>query len=122
MAGDVVVVFTGEPLQQMIREGRSGHWKASKHRLSGCDWIVAARNRHTDWGARDIEHGSAFLIGRISAIRDSETRPGRHVVEFDRYAEIDLKEAWPGNQNPVTYLTFEDLKVKTGGLKWKMCR
>jgi hypothetical protein len=119
MTGDVVVVFTGESLQDLRQERSSGHWKASRSRLCRRNWIVATRNRHAVWSAQDVEHGTAFMVGHISGIKDSSKRPGRYIIEFDRYAEINLKRAWPGNQNPVTYLALENLHLNLRSLEWK---
>jgi hypothetical protein len=67
----------------------------------------------------DVEHGAAFLLGQITAIRDSKKEPGRYVLEFDRYAEVDLSYVWPGNQNPVTYSTLVDLKIRLEVLQFR---
>jgi hypothetical protein len=119
MSEDVVVVFTGESLERMRSEGGSARWRASKERLLRCSWILAMRNCRAEWCAKDVEHGTAFLIGRITGIRSSEKRPGRYVIEFDAYAAIDLKYVWPGNQNPVTYSSLVDLKIRPEALQFK---
>jgi hypothetical protein len=121
MESNVVIVFTGEPLETILEQRGSGQWRASAASLQHCSWLIATRNRHSRvWKVEDsIAHRAAFLIGHISEPRPSEKEPGRQVIGIDRYAEIEVANIWPGNQNPVAYSTLETLAVDLKTLDWR---
>src|SRR5271155_1166617 len=113
MAKDVVMVFTSKSLETMESEGGSGNWAARKDRLEHAKWLVAVRNRNSNWSQGDEAHGSAFLIGRITGAKPSPpSEPNRFVITFDEYAEIDIPKAWGNNRNPVTYTSLTDLGIR----------
>jgi hypothetical protein len=106
----------------MFSEGGSGNWRANEDKIRRCKWIVAARNRHTDWSEGDEEHGSAFLIGSIVGVKSSEYKKqlDRLVIVFNRYAKLDKPKVWPNNhRNPVAYTNLKALGIDEGQLKWK---
>jgi hypothetical protein len=116
---EVVVVFTGKSIETMRREGGSGNWTAHEARLRHCQFIVATRNMHAAWSEPGIAHGTGFLIGRISGVRKSLQEPGRLIIEFSEYADLNIPKLWPGNHNPVTYKTLEELRINPEELDWK---
>ena len=121
-AKDVVVVLTSKSLETMVKEGGSGNWRANENKLCRCHWIIAVRNRHSRRREGNEEHGSAFLIGRITGLKPSVNpeQPDRHVIAFDKYAQLDLPNAWrKGHRNPVAYATLEDLGIDPDKLKWR---
>jgi hypothetical protein len=118
METNTVMVFTGKSLNNFVDEGGSGDWTVRPNRIRNCRWLVAAKNQHADWSVGTEEHGTAFLIGQISGIRESD-EPGRSVIRFDRYAEINIPEAWPGQRNPVMYTTIDKIGIHPDALEWK---
>jgi hypothetical protein len=120
MSKDVVMVLTSKCLGTMLAEGGSGNWKANEDRIRRCRWIVAVRNRHTDWSEGKEEHGTAFLVGRVAGVKISAEHEDRLVIVFDRYAALNAPNVWPnGFRNPVCYTTLEDLGINSEELKWK---
>lgn len=120
MPKDVVMVFTSKSLETMKKEGGSGNWSARRDRLQHAQWIVAVRNRHSNWSQGDEPHGSAFLIGHVTGVKPSPpSRPNRFVIAFDRYAEIKIENAWGHGRNPVTYTSLSELGINPEQLDWK---
>ena len=114
------MVFTSKSLETMLREGGSGNWAANRDRLKHAKWIVATRNEKSNWNQGSEEHGSAFMIGRISGIRSAPNpEQNRFVVSFDRYADLNIANAWTGSRNPVTYTDLATLGIEPDILKWK---
>lgn len=117
---DVLMVFTSKSLATMKQEGGSGNWAANKERLRHAKWIVATRNEKSSWAQGDEGHGSAFLIGRVSGIKQAlAPEQNRFVVVFDRYAELSLPNAWTGSRNPVAYTDLDTLGISPDKLTWK---
>src|SRR5580692_1750476 len=110
MSDDVVMVLTSKCFETMVAEGGSGNWKANEDRIRRCRWVVAVRNRHSDWSEGKEEHGTAFLIGRVVGVKPSrhEDESDRLVIVFDRYATLNKPNAWPaGHRNPVAYSSLK---------------
>ena len=117
---DTVMVFTSKSLETMKQEGGSGNWAANKDRIKHAKWIVATRNQKSGWTQGTEGHGSAFLIGRVSGIKQSPApENNRYVILFDRYAELNVLDAWTGDRNPVAYTDLATLGIKPDELEWK---
>lgn len=117
---DVLMVFTSKSLETMQREGGSGNWAANKDRLKHAKWIVATRNEKSNWTQGNEEHGTAFMIGRISGIKAAPSpEQKRFVVSFDKYAKLNISNAWTGSRNPVTYTDLATLGINPETLEWK---
>lgn len=114
---DAVAVFSGKNLATMREEGGSGHWTASKERVANAQYLVCVRNRREQWAATDLEHGTAFLIGKVSGIAEAPYE-GRCVIKFSEYAEIHVPDAWKkltgGQRFPVAYSKADDLFTRLG--------
>jgi hypothetical protein len=119
MEPDVVMVLTSKSFDTMVAEGGSGDWRANEDQIRKCRWIVAARNRHSDWAQGDEAHGTAFLIGKIVGVKPSPDVPGRVVILFNQYADLNIPTAWDGQRNPVAYTTLNDLALDAAALDWK---
>jgi hypothetical protein len=114
-----VIVFTGESLEQLLANGKTGNWKAKRESLEKRRFVIATHNRRAEWGDRKGDHGAAFLVGRIVNIEESP-EPWRKAIVFDQYALVDIPAAWPtGNRNPVAYIKLSTLGIDPGKLEWK---
>ena len=40
----------------------------------------------------------------------------RIVINISKYAEINVPQAWPGNRNPVTYTSLDELGIGLANL------
>lgn len=123
----VVVVFTGKDLNIMHTEGGSGHWHAKTDRINDAEYLIAVRNRREKWAVKDLEHGTGFLIAKITGCFRSPENYDRNVITFDQYAEISIPKAWKmltdGQRYPVAYLEAQDAFLRIGIepelLEWK---
>jgi hypothetical protein len=43
--------------------------RAEREHIRRCRWLVAARNRHSDWSQGQEEHGAAFLVAYVTGIK-----------------------------------------------------
>lgn len=127
MAEDLVAVFTGKNLKnRMTAEGGSGHWIARVNRVRQARFLLCIRNRRETWAETDFEHGTAFLVARISGTSNSPHK-NRIVINFNEYAEINVANAWrictDGQRYPVAYLDADkvqkDLGLDFASLVWK---
>jgi len=127
MAEDLVAVFTGKNLKNgMTAEGGSGHWIARENRVRQAQYLLCIRNRRETWAETDFEHGTAFLVARISGTSNSP-HDNRIVINFNEYAEIEVANAWhictKGQRYPVAYLNADkvqkDLGLDFTSLIWK---
>jgi hypothetical protein len=121
---DTIIVFTSKPFETMIIEGGSGYWSANKKRIEKCKYIVTTKsNTLREHFPSDIKisQGSAFLIGKISGIAEKENK--RLLIQFSEYAEINIKDSWTGNRNPVAYIDIDIFSEENGldisKLEWK---
>lgn len=124
---NAVVVFTGKDLNIMTAEGGSGYWLAKAERLNDAKYLIAVRNRRETWAVKDLEHGTGFLIAKITGCFKNPDYDDRNVITFEEYAEISVKKAWKmltgGQRYPVAYLTAEEAFSRIGitleQLEWK---
>lgn len=109
-------VFTHESLEDILRQGGSGNWVTSADRLKEYSFAVLTRNSRHPSAPADVEHGSAFLVGKISRVREVKEIAGngkpRIFMELSAYAEINVPHAWGKSQNPVWYTDLATLGIQ----------
>lgn len=127
MKNNLVAVFTGKNLANgMTADRGSGHWAARRERVMEAEYLLCVRNRRESWAEADHEHGTAFLVAKISSVSSSEYA-GRIIINFEQYAEIQIADAWHlctgGQRYPVAYLDAakvqQDLNLNFKSLEWK---
>ena len=123
---DTVIVFTAKNLADTFRQGGSGNWKLNSERVKKCDFAILTANNHHKKSTHSREdHGTAFLIGKISGVTPDayddlgEREHGRWIIRFSEYAELDIPSFWGGFQNPIKYADLSDLDVDLDSLEWK---
>ncbi|AYJ48573.1 hypothetical protein [Rhodococcus sp. P1Y] len=119
---DTVAVFTGKSLDSILREGGSQSWKLDAGRARKCHYVVCTQNAHNVEAYADgtEDHGSAFLVGRISRIVPATAgEPSRWKIQFSEYARISIPNVWTGDRNPVRYTTLVDLGIDLRGAKFE---
>jgi hypothetical protein len=123
---DTVIVFTAKDLSELFSIGGSGNWKLDSERVKKCSYAILTANSHHKKSTHSLdEHGSAFLIGKISGVTPDayddlgEREDGRWIIRFSEYAELNIPSFWGGFQNPVKYTDLNDLDVDLESLEWK---
>jgi hypothetical protein len=129
MAHSGVVVFTGKSTGTLLAEGGSSCWVVDTARVRRCDYVICTWNTTSEMGEDEgVPRGTAFLIGEISGTRPCRRapKPGRahlkgHVIEFSRYARLNIPNVWPGQRQPVMYVDDVEqlLGLKLAELKWR---
>jgi len=112
-----IIVFTAESKDEIISNGGSQSWAVSRKRAQQQEFLVCVRNANNELSDGDEQHGSAFLIGRISDVvfashprRSHEI--GRWMIKISAYVEIDLADVWRGWRNPIRYSSLEGIGIE----------
>lgn len=115
-----VVVFTRKSFEEMLEQGGSGDWLANEGSLGRCSYLLATANAHAKNSPfPGQQHAHAFLLGKISGVKDAPDNPGRRIILFDEYAEVDLPDAWGGQRNPVRYTDLSEFGIDLQQITWK---
>ncbi|WP_429205683.1 hypothetical protein [Massilia sp. UYP11] len=104
-----VVVMTARGPDRILQEGGSQAWVLNPKNAVKHDYLITVQNRHNgQWGGATEPHGTAFLIGKISAVVPSPEpkSKGRYLVRISEYARISVPSKWRGS-NPVRYLDIQ---------------
>ena len=113
---DAIVVFTARSPDRIVREGGSQSWVLNAARAKQCTWLVCTQNRHNadhEFSDATEPHGSAFLLGKISAIRQSQEEGdgARWQIAIIGFARINVPDAWDHGRNPVRYTSLAQLGI-----------
>ena len=121
-ANTAIAVFTSWSKEDILKRGASGNWGVSPDRILQNRYVVVTRNRHSDWCPDDYEHGTAFLIGRVSGVieTDETTKDGRprYAIAFDAYAEINTPDVWGKSRNPVWFTDLDTLGIDLDSIEF----
>ena len=120
MKNQCVVVLTARGKSRILKEGGSQAWRLNAHHAGKCSYVVCVQNRNKSWGQPEAKHHTAFLIGKISSISQSqeEGSQGRWIINISEYADISIPNVWDGNRNPVAYRTLEELNIDLENLQF----
>lgn len=119
---DTIVVFTARSPDRIVREGGSQAWVLNAARAKNCQWLVCTQNRHNpdhEFSDATEPHGAGFLLGKISAIRKSQT-PGdedRWLIAISECGRIEMPDLWDHGRNPVRYTSLEALGIDASKVK-----
>ncbi len=106
-----VVVFTGKDLNIMRTEGVR-LLACQNRQAQRCRLPHSSKKQKGNVGSKDLEHGTAFLIAKITGCFKSPDYDDRNVITFDEYAEIHTPKAWKmltdGQRYPVAYLSAQE--------------
>jgi hypothetical protein len=122
MSQKIAVIFTAKSVATLLSEGGTSSWRLDRNHARQCVYAVCTRNAHADWVEGPEAHHSAFLIGKVSDVVPSPTRPERYLIQFSEYALLDpnIPDVWKGDRNPIRYATsLEELGIDPSNLKWK---
>lgn len=137
---EAIGIFTGKDLAWMESEGGSGYWIARSDRIRSAEYVILMRNHRETWAVKDgIEHGQAFMVGKIKGCKDSEKYKGRKLIQISEYALLPNTEqftkAWKkltarkrpvAQRYPVAYMDtdhlMEKLSLDVNDLEWSTFR
>ena len=112
-----ILVFTHRSIEFLTKLNGSTSWQLNQERAMNCDYVICVRNRNSGLAEKDISHGSAFLVGKISNVVQSLNLPRdehRYMIEFKEYAEVMVPNVWEGWRSPVIYKKTSDIEFSLG--------
>ena len=119
MTHSAIAIYTGKPTETILEDGGSQAWVLDRKNAQKAEYGVLCFNPYAEWSKGNVEHGAAFLIGKISGVMPSPVEPERSIVLFDEYAEVNLPDIWGGWRNPIKYTSLEDLGIDISSLTFQ---
>jgi hypothetical protein len=118
-----IALFTFESVSRVLERGGTGSWSTKAARAREYPYVVLVRNKKHPSSPADVDHRTAFLVGRISDAREvpaSEPgKPPRVFIELAAYALTEIPKAWSKSQNPVWYTDLATLGIDENELQFK---
>jgi len=115
-----VLVFTHRSTELLTKLNGSTSWYLNPERAKNCDYVICVRNK-SRLSTDDIDHKTAFLVGKVSNVVQSLNLPRdehRYMIEFREYAEILIPDVWKKWRSPVIYQNTQELEESLN-LKFK---
>jgi len=123
MMPGAIALFTRESVDEIQKNRGTGNWVVSAERVRQYSFVVLVRNGHHPSSPTDVEHGTAFLVGRISATREvtatAANKYPRIFIAIAEYALVDVADSWSKSQNPVWFTNLETLRIEETSLKFE---
>ncbi len=123
---NTVTVFTAKDLDKILVQGGSGNWKLDPARVRKCEYAILTANSHHPKTQHGLGvHQVAFMIGKVSGVTGpvyddlGNQEPGRYLIQFSEYAEVEIPQVWKGLRNPVKYGDTSELDIDLDSLTWK---
>ena len=110
-----IQTFTENSLEDILDHGGDYDWVLDQDRAKKCQYLVCC-------SSQGANRKSSFLVGKISGVDFTYTRESSknsYLVRISEYAEINIPDSWPGNQNPVRYTSLEELNIDLASLKFQ---
>jgi hypothetical protein len=126
MTQEATVVFTAKSVERILAEGGTSSWRLDRNHARRCPFAVCTRNANADWVEGTEAHHSAFLIGKVRDVvpclptaENKEAPENRYLIQFSKFARVNIPNIWKGDRNPVKYATLEELGIDPSTLKWE---
>jgi hypothetical protein len=131
MKEDTIITLTFKKVEHILTLGGSASWKINPTRAKDCKYVICTRNKHSGYKSGDENHGSAFLIGKISGVsptnersiphveRFEENFAGRQIIRISHYALINKPNIYPGNRQGFAYTSIDTLGIDPEALDWR---
>jgi hypothetical protein len=114
---DAIIVFTFKSVERILGQGGTASWRLDRNHARQCPYAVCTRNARS----RDTEgpepHHTAFLVGKVKDVVPD--RNGRFLIQFSKYARVNVPDSWHGGRNPVSYGTLDELGIDPSVLSWE---
>jgi len=118
MSNDALIVFTAKSTELIHQQGGTSSWVLSPASMRGVRYVVCTRNsgRELDEedGPRTEAHGEAFLVGKVSGLKQAEGRNNRkrYTVQMSEYARVSVPDFWTHDRNPTRYTDTGSLRER----------
>ncbi|MDB9493382.1 hypothetical protein PN441_13225 [Spirulina major CS-329] len=111
---DTLLTFTIHDEQYIKANQYDDAWVLSAERASNCKYLVCCHSQ-------EPQKGTAFCVGLVSQIQAKNPGDGktRYAICISAYAPIDLPDVWDGGQNPVRYVSLQDLGIDPASLTFE---
>jgi len=118
---DTIVTFGAFGPAKIIADGGSQAWRLWLPRARECKYYIAAQNQSPlpplDAKLATEPHQSAFLVGKISAIKKAPLDKSRWLIGLSEYARVSIPNFWHW-RCPVRYMAFEETGIDMASLQW----
>lgn len=120
MPDNVISVLTFKSIDTILEVGGTQSWTLDRARAKGCKYSVVCRNAHHANVEGTEDHGSAFMVGKVSDVVPSTETEGRWLILFSEYAVVNVGDQWHG-RNPVRFWTTGDYgaDIDFENLQWQ---
>ena len=109
-----IIVFTCRGKESLCKFNGSDAWTLDPVRVAKCKYLICVNNAKHLLSENLEHHGEGFLVGKISGVGQTLNNkyPGRYMIEFNEYAEIETPVIWNGKRNPISYVRTNDFSEK----------
>ncbi len=127
MSNNALIVFTAKSTELIHKQGGTSSWVLSPSSMRDVRYVVCTRNtgRELDEedGPRTEAHGEAFLVGKVSGLKQVNLRNNRkrYLVQMSEYASVSVPDFWTHDRNPTRYTDTDTLRqwgIDVDNLKW----
>jgi hypothetical protein len=118
MSNDALIVFTAKPVEMIHQQGGTQSWALSAASMRDVRYVVCTRNSDRAYdeecGPRTEPHGQAFLVGKVSGLKQVDTRNNRkrYLVQISEYARVSVPDFWTHDRNPTRYTNTDTLRER----------
>ncbi len=127
MANDALIVFTAKTVEMVHENGGTSSWALSPASMRDVRYVVCTRNSDRAYdeecGPRSEAHGEAFLVGKVSGLKQVDVRNNRkrYLVQMSEYARVSVSDFWTHDRNPTRYIdtgTLRERGIDVNKLEW----
>jgi len=118
MSNNALIVFTAKTAEMIHEQGGTRSWVLSATSMRDVRYVVCTRNSDRAYdeecGPRTEAHGSAFLVGKVSGLKQVDERNGRkrYLVQMSEYARVSVDDFWAHDRNPTRYTDTDTLRER----------
>ena len=109
MSNDALIVFTAKSSSLIQKQGGTSSWVLSPVSMRDVRYVVCTRNTdrtiEEQFGPRGEAHGEAFLVGKVSGLKQVkvENNRKRYLVQISEYSLVSVPNFWTHDRNPTRY-------------------
>jgi hypothetical protein len=118
MPNDALIVFTAKTIEMIHDHGGTKSWALSPASMRDVQYVICTRNSDRAYdeecGPRREAHGEAFLVGKVSGLKQVDFRNNRkrYLVQISEYARVSVRDFWTHDRNPTRYTNTTTLRER----------